>query len=527
MKRPHFALPEIYDESLSYYDVLRKLIKSMHVISDNLNKIPEQIANEAKARLLGDQGLQTNIDNEAQAREQADTTLQQNINSEATTREQADQEIREGVANNISELKGDLAGLQTVVDSKADKTDLAKTNICLDALYKLNKGQTYDVLEQESEAYSVDVPSGAKYVGIDKVGGKSIIWNQIAPTRYYHRNGIYADYSDGIISLRGTATNNYGAIADMPTVAEHYYYLRTKTIANPNSMTFKFGSLNKLDQRPIADVGESVAWISYQVKNGIEGIGFNNVDVGNPLDGIQLQLLVFDLTQMFGAGNEPSTVKEFEAMFPADYYHYYEPTIISSQTDRLDVASADGAISKQITTGFPVLNSAGSVYDYIDLNEGKLHQMVGVVDLGTFDWRYDGDGNERFRYNEFAVNYNAKMVGAVDKPNFLSDMYVAMPTYLLSNYDMCVGVYGVGGWLLIKNSAYTNAEAFKTAMKGVMLYYELAEEVITDITIPTELTDWLTVEAGGSVTFHNTDEGKRLLIPNKETFIRKLDEVAV
>ena len=90
MKRPHFALPKIYDDSLSYYYVLRKLIKSMHVISDNLNKIPEQIANEAKARLLGDQNLQ------------------QNINSEATTREQADQEIREDVSDKISELKGDI-----------------------------------------------------------------------------------------------------------------------------------------------------------------------------------------------------------------------------------------------------------------------------------------------------------------------------------------------------------------------------------------------------------------------------------
>lgn len=129
MKRPHFALPEIYDDSLSYYDVLRKLIKSMNVIIDNLNKIPEQLANEAKARLLGDQNLQQNINSEATTREradntlqqninaeasereQADTTLQQNINSEATTREQADQEIREGVSDKISELKGDLVDL--------------------------------------------------------------------------------------------------------------------------------------------------------------------------------------------------------------------------------------------------------------------------------------------------------------------------------------------------------------------------------------------------------------------------------
>ena len=162
MKRTHFALPEIYDDSLSYYDVLRKLIKSMHVISDNLNKIPEQIANEAKARLLGDQNLQQNINaetsareqgdtalqqnintetsareqadtalqqninTEVSAREQADTTLQQNINSEATTRGQADQEIREDVSNKISELKGDIVEI-----SKNSLTVDSEGYICL------------------------------------------------------------------------------------------------------------------------------------------------------------------------------------------------------------------------------------------------------------------------------------------------------------------------------------------------------------------------------------------------------------
>lgn len=313
-------------------------------------------------------------------------TLKDEANTSALNAKASEDKAKEYADNlqastdDISKLKEDLDGLQTVVDSKANKSELTKTNLSIDALYKLNKGQTYDVLEQEREAYSVDVPSGAKYVGIDKVGGHSEV-----------------------------------------------------------------------------------------------------------IDG----------------------------------------EIVSSQTDRVDVASADSTVTQQITTGFPVLNSAGSVYDYIDLNEGKLHQRVGVVDLGTIDWRYDGDSNERFRYNEFAANYNAKMVGALDKPNFLSNMYIAMPTANLSNYDMCVGVYGVGGWLLIKNSAYTNTEAFKTAMKGVMLYYELAEPVITDITIPTELSDWLIVETGCSITFHNLDEGKRLLIPNKETFIRKLDEVTV
>lgn len=116
MKRPHFALPEIYDDSLSYYDVLRKLIKSMHAIADNLTKIPEQIANEAKARLLGDQNLQQNINTEVSAREQADGTLQTNIDNEAMVRQEADneevaarQQADAVLDGKISELKGDIA----------------------------------------------------------------------------------------------------------------------------------------------------------------------------------------------------------------------------------------------------------------------------------------------------------------------------------------------------------------------------------------------------------------------------------
>lgn len=48
MKRPHFALPEIYGDSLSYYEVLRELIEAMNVIIDNYDTIPEQIADAVK-----------------------------------------------------------------------------------------------------------------------------------------------------------------------------------------------------------------------------------------------------------------------------------------------------------------------------------------------------------------------------------------------------------------------------------------------------------------------------------------------
>lgn len=44
MKNVHFAIPEIYGESLSYYELLRKLVEKMNVVIENYDTIPDQIA---------------------------------------------------------------------------------------------------------------------------------------------------------------------------------------------------------------------------------------------------------------------------------------------------------------------------------------------------------------------------------------------------------------------------------------------------------------------------------------------------
>ena len=50
MKNVHFAIPEIYGESLSYYELLRKLVTKMNEMIENYDTIPDQIA-EAVANL--------------------------------------------------------------------------------------------------------------------------------------------------------------------------------------------------------------------------------------------------------------------------------------------------------------------------------------------------------------------------------------------------------------------------------------------------------------------------------------------
>ena len=422
----------------------------------------------------------------------------------------------EQIQADVNKLKSDLTGLQTVVDSKADKTELAKTNLYLDALFKLNRGQTWDTIESENESYSVDVPGGSKYVGIDKVGGKSIAWNQLIKQREspLTRNGVTSTYNtDGTVTLSGTVTSSYAETYDrVNLVANHIYLFSNIILANPNNISFVVRPLNIPGRAVMKNTSNSSS----------TNCGISEVTSGTDLTGIKFKSNFFDLTQMFGStiadyiysleqANAGAGVAWFKKLFPADYYPYSEPTIISSQTDRVDVARADSSITQQITTGFPVLNSAGSVYDYIDLNEGKLHRRVGIVDLGSLNWEYAGTTS--------ATCYS------VDARWFLGQKMLCV----LYTNEMQVekGIYAVDGVLRVIDSSYTDAATFKAAMSGVMLYYELAEEIVTAITIPTELSDWLTVEAGGSVTFHNADEGKRLLVPNKLSFVRKLDEVSV
>ena len=48
MKNVHFAIPEIYGDSLSYYELLRKLVDKVNDLIDNYNTVPEQIAEAVK-----------------------------------------------------------------------------------------------------------------------------------------------------------------------------------------------------------------------------------------------------------------------------------------------------------------------------------------------------------------------------------------------------------------------------------------------------------------------------------------------
>lgn len=227
--------------------------------------------------------------------------------------------------------------------------DDAKTKRSLDALWKLNQGISYQFETDAEKAYQKDIPSGAKLVSVKKIGGRTIVWNQLANVAM--KNNVYlndrnraeikidSDKNTITATLLSEPTNNYHVYITY-TVRRfekgHKYLFSAFFKSNKDCvMRFdKFGSSKMTTQnlksnieRLCADIlicNEDDANNDIPIYPTEKDSGFSVGDWYSMRD-----FKLFDLTQMFGAGNEPSTPEEFEALFPEDYYPYNEGTLMS------------------------------------------------------------------------------------------------------------------------------------------------------------------------------------------------------
>lgn len=144
--------------------------------------------------------------------------------------------------------------------------------------------------------------------------------------------------------------------------------------------------------------------------------------------------------------------------------------------------SKEDTLTLPISTYFPTgMKSAGSVYD--ELLPTKAITRIGAVDLGTLNYTYT-ENSQQFRST--TALQNAKLPS--DSTGMLNGkcaLYNVINYSTMLNSDMALTIVFSGsfaqGQVWIKNSNYTDATAFKTAMSGVYLYYELATPTETDV----------------------------------------------
>lgn len=420
-------------------------------------------------------------------------------------------EYNQNAETKTAEFDSNAAALQTEMDRLRGECDnLAAENRKqenrISALMKLNKGQTYDILPEEGETVSRTAPSGTKYVSVDKVGGKSIVWNQQVDTSnalLTTRAGVTLSRKEnGKLFLSGTATGGDAwCIAGSANLVIGHKYISKRAAEN---VAVRID--NAENGRPAINFSGNI-----EVKTLTEPTGnivYTPVKKGEYVNS-EIDPFIIDLTLMFGAGNEP-TAEQFEAMFPAESYPYNAGEIISSRTETITAGA------ETITTGFPELRSAIAAHDYIDMDGEQTIRSIGKIKFNELK-------TKDFESGVFYINHAE--IGAKQ-----FDASCLTPGFAFVDKEL-VGINpgecnGRGYYFRFKAPAgIDTVDKFMEKYGDDDIYFELATPTTEPVTIPEPLQEWLPVEPGGTVTFQNADESKQLPVPNAVSWVRKLNEV--
>ncbi len=529
------------------------------VIAQNAAKISAAQASTAAQQTTADKNItagytktaKTNADSTTADRQAVQTLAEQVTADKATVADHAakvaeDRVATETAAQTAQSIADSLPeDYVTAVGKIAENTaEIANVKLTdkelkrrVDALFDMGQGITHQFETDSETAYTKIVPTGGKLMSVKSVGGRSLVWNQNFQPRKEINNGVTvtAD-SDGTITINGTTTAsffNFRSITPEQNKIGKYMF-KLLILNNPDNISMKFGFLNRSQSTPAITSGSS-AVIYNQTQSEVllgKSTGLSGFTTGTVFNDVKIKIQIFDLTAMFGIGNEPSTVEEFEKMFPATYYPYNAGEIVSAGTEEVAVGDTAHKVPEAIKALPGYGWSAGTAKNYIDYENKKYYKCIDSMDLGTVNWQVETSPTFGTYFSTFVDSKKFKKIGdfTQKRHNILCDKYLTVKRDVKEYVDKTIlldGTVSIVTQIQVKDSAYTDATAFKQAMQGVILYYELATPIVTDISslIPDDFLRNIEVEAGGSITFKNNNDSYHIPVPSEEEYIVKLSEV--
>lgn len=304
---------------------------------------------------------------------------------------QTAQEQAEKIVESAEQIEKNKTGVAALEEKKADKTTLAVTERKLDALWKLNQGISYQFEEDSESAYQKEVPTGAKLASVKNIGGKTIVWNQIDEglQKYMSVYGTISLENDIIKYTveKVSASNAQRIDIFMKFIVNHIYLFSCYARQNQEnenaiiSLCIYDGGLKEIigygDEHKLSTNMSKHAWIvkssGTSVTKSDLRYGLYAKSGGSVGDSYEFEKpQIFDLTKMFGSGNEPSTVEEFEAMFPEDYYSYNEGELLSAGVNEIVEHGRNLIDARKVV-------SKTSDVNFENLGNGKIH-VYGSTD---------------------------------------------------------------------------------------------------------------------------------------------------
>jgi archaellum component FlaC len=316
------------------------------------------------------------------------------------------------------------------------------------------------------------------FAEIKSIKGNTIVWNQWADVAGWiaNKNNVVGfsetTFVDGLLTLSTTTASSYKrvGVSCNADFKGHKILLSCQAKCNIANFTSTYGlgfraAINSMDGKYMPFNGMTKSW---KIFSGIISFTGDYKTLGIVLTTTQEQfdaaggtltfefkdIKAIDLTQMFGAGNEPATVEEFEAMFPASNYEYNTGELLSHDSTGIK------------TVGFNQWDEEW-VYGYIS-SDGSEKQSSQSIRCKN---RIDVLPNTKYYFGKYKHSvlfswYDAddKLIGTANYNAGLSDSYpgriaTSPPNARYLRFYLYQAITYEGGLCInLSHSGYRNGE---------------------------------------------------------------------
>ena len=272
----------------------------------------------------------------------------------------------------------DVTDINGMLEAIADGLERAQVNI--------NKHST--VYHDKNAAYTKTVPALSVNASIEQLGGRTILWNQICSIVSGDKTSndvVCVDNGDGSFTVNGTASATTTLVlANLPNPEVGHKCILLGCPAGGSLPSYclvtRYDTNRDVGNGSIATItNATTSFVAVRVSNGFTA------------DNLVFKPQFFDLTLMFGAGKEPSTVAEFQEMFPALYHSYNAgelisagvTSVVSNDSDYTTIDTYSVPAEVQALTGYGW--SCPNHYNYVDVEAKKYVQEVGTRPYASGD----------------------------------------------------------------------------------------------------------------------------------------------
>ena len=335
--------------------------------------------------------------------------------------------------------------------------------------------------------------TGCEVYDDPKYGG-TIDFNQLI------KNGNYSDSSIWNYGSAWSIANNKATFTASASVGFHSLYQTIQVISGHKYMVGVTVSDYQKVSVSLNRIAFTEDWGNYPAKlfditgNGRYEKIVESQSSGTRYVGVKIQIygsdsitesisdfVVYDLTQMFGTGNEPQTVADFKTLFTKDYYAY------NSGTETI-VSAVNNEEYRHLEIEFP--NTAGIVYGAtIDVKSKKLkiNKVTDVVSALVLSGFYTGSESACIR---FLLSHYANEVSAAEKhgaiSNYGAENYAYFGSQRVNESGSTENLFAIttgGGIVAIYDSdtSLTSQQA-QEKYANMQVCYPLAELIVIQLT---------------------------------------------